>query len=68
MADHYAASIEALTDVTLYCDELDQAYDEGAAPKVIGDLHRRLGVSLKIAAIHAQLAQVQALNERALVR
>lgn len=68
MADHYAASIEALTDVSIYCDELDIAYEAGAAPKVIGDLHRRLGVSLKLAGIHAQLAQVQALNERALVR
>lgn len=68
MADHYAASIDALHDVTLYCDELDKAYEAGANPKTVGDLHRRLGVSLKIAGIHAQLAQVQALQERALVR
>lgn len=68
MADHYKASIDALADVSLYCDELDLAYEAGASSKTVGDLHRRLGVALKIAGIHATLAQVQAMEERALVR
>lgn len=63
MADHYAAALEHLSDVSLYTDELDQAYQAHAAPKVVASLHQKIGRELKLAEIHATLSVRQAIED-----
>jgi hypothetical protein len=64
MADHYLRSIELLDEVAEIRRELTDLYLAGRRdPSGVAELHSRLGVCLKTAAIHAQLAEVQALQD-----
>lgn len=64
MADHYGKACDLVNEVEVITDLLSA---EHAAPipdrRVLGRLNQDLGVSLKLAGIHAELATASALHD-----
>lgn len=64
MADHYLRAIELMDEVDDLRTELSNHYARDLRdPALVSELHQRVGVALKKAAIHAQLSVAQALQD-----
>ena len=63
MTNHYDQARAHVDEVEQRSDELGEAYAADASRVTLGRLHHELGVSLKLAAIHADLAIAQALQD-----
>lgn len=65
MADHYEKAREYLDEIEVKRADLADEYTErgGSRRDVIASLHQDIGCAMKLAGVHAALAQVQALHE-----
>lgn len=78
MTDHHQKTLESLDEIAQLRADLADAYEErnrnarvaigqqnpAIANAKVADLHHRLGVTLKVGAIHSHLAIAQALQDR----
>jgi len=65
MANHYQRSLELLDEVDAARTELRRHYLETPTPDrhKVADLHQTIGVCLKLAGIHATLAEAQSVTD-----
>lgn len=63
MRDHYRTSLDYLSEVVELENELDLANEANAGAKAYAQLHHRIGVALKLAEIHSNLAAVKAVSD-----
>lgn len=68
MADHYLKSLEHLEVVDDARRDLRAAYAGNANAARVAKLHQTINVNLKLADIHATLAEVQAITDAAMRR